>query len=377
MKILVAPDKYKSNMDSPTVCRIIGEAFRKVMPCAEIVLLPMADGGEGTVNALAWASGGELRRAEVTGPYGRKVTAEFALYRNGQAAVLEMSSASGIALADRSEWNPLKATTRGTGELIRAALDSGARDITIGIGGSATVDGGAGMAQALGFKLLDENGMELPPGGGPLTELARIDGSSADPRLKECVFHTACDVTSPLLGPQGAAQVFGPQKGATPEMIEVLERGLARLADVWMKQGMLPRVDQPGDGAAGGLGAGLKAFCGSQSRSGAQLVMNALDFRKHLAGADLVITGEGCTDAQTEAGKICGEIAKCAREARVPVLLLSGSLAGDPQEFFKTFDYAFSTSSGHTSLEATLANGRRDLAFSAENIAKLWSRSLL
>lgn len=374
MKIIIAPDKYKSNMDSPTVCRIIRDAFLRVIPDQEILMLPMADGGEGTVDALVSADHGTLHEVEVTGPLGRKVKARFGLYHQGQRAVMEMASASGIALLAASELNPLRASTYGTGELIRAILDRGIRHITIGIGGSATVDGGAGMAQALGFRLLDAEGRDLSPGGGTLHKLCRIDTSMADPRLAETEFCVACDVTSPLLGPEGAAAVFGPQKGATSEMIPVLEKGLSVLADVWKKQNMLAQVDAPGDGAAGGLGAGLKAFCKARSSSGAELVMKALEFEKHLQNTDLVITGEGRTDDQTEAGKICGEIAKAAHRHHVPVLLLSGSLAGDPDSFLNTFDYAFSTSSGHTSLEETLAHGRQDLAFSAENIARLWKR---
>ena len=315
----------------------------------------MADGGEGTVHALVSADNGILQEVEVTGPLGKKVKAQFGLYHQKQRAVLEMASASGIALLDRKELDPMKASTYGTGELIRAILDMGIRHITIGIGGSATVDGGAGMAQALGYRLLDAAGNELPPGGGALCNLCTIDAGMADPRLAETEFCVACDVTSPLLGPEGAAAVFGPQKGATPEMIPVLEKGLSVLASVWKKQNMLDRVDAPGDGAAGGLGAVLKAFCKAVPESGAKLVMKALDFEKHLQGADLVITGEGRTDDQTEAGKICGEIANVSHRYNIPVLLLSGSLEGNLDSFLNTFDYAFSTSSGHTSLEATLA----------------------
>ena len=375
MKIVIAPDKYKSNMDSPTVCRIIRDAFLKVMPEAQIIELPMADGGEGTVRALTAAAGGTFHKAVVSDPLGRRTTAVFGLFNQGKTAVMEMSSASGIALLQKTELNPLKTSTYGTGELIRAILDHGAREIIIGIGGSATVDGGAGMAQALGFRLLDQNHQELEKGGGSLIHLQEIDISHADPRLKETTFHTACDVTSPLLGPKGAAAVFGPQKGATPEMVQLLEKGLSRLSEIWKTSGLLSCADQPGDGAAGGLGAGLKAFCKARFRSGAQLIMNALKFKENIADADLVITGEGKTDSQTEAGKICGEIAAAAHEEGVPVLLLSGSLEGNVMDFFKIFDYAFSTSSGHTTLEATLAHSREDLAFSAENIARIWERS--
>lgn len=252
MKIVLAPDKFKSCMTSPEICRIMSEAFRAELPDAEIVSLPMADGGDGTTRAMAAALGAEIRTAEVTGPLGGKVSAEYAFRPETGTGVLEMASASGIALVRREDLNPMKATTYGTGELLKALLDDGAKEITIGIGGSATVDGGTGLAQALGYRFLDQNGNPLGLGAGPLSALDRIDASQADPRLKTVRISVACDVTSPLLGEQGAARVFGPQKGATPEMVEVLESNLSRLAEVWIGQGFLDTVAAPGDGAAGG-----------------------------------------------------------------------------------------------------------------------------
>ena len=369
MKIVLAPDKFKSCMTSPEVCRIMTRAFHSVMPDAEIISLPMADGGDGTMQAIASAMGGEIRKMTVVGPLGDPVEAEYAYLPESRTGVVEMASASGIALVDRSRLNPLKATTFGTGQLLKALLDAGAEDITIGIGGSATVDGGAGMAQALGYRLLDADGNDLPHGAEALSRLERIDASQADPRLKNVRISIACDVTSPLLGANGAARVFGPQKGATPEMVEILENNLAHLGNVWIRQGMLNSVEEPGDGAAGGLGAGLRAFCKAEARSGAKLIMDLLHFEEHLNNASLVITGEGRTDDQTEAGKLCGEIASAAHAHNVPVLLLSGALAGNLEYFNRTFDFAFSISSGHTDLDSALKNGPDDLYFFCRNLA--------
>lgn len=374
MRIVFAPDKYKSCMTAPEVCAVLDKAFRSIFPEAEFVSLPLADGGEGTVDALLSAAGsdGVRRRVVVTGPLGAKTEAAFGLIGDGSTAVLEMASASGIALLSPSGLDPRRATTYGTGELIRHALDSGAREILIGIGGSATVDGGAGMAQALGYRLLDSDGKDLPPGGAPLCRLAKIDLSGADPRIFHTRFRIACDVTSPLLGPNGAARVFGPQKGADPVCVEELERGLANLAACWKTAGLLSDdADRPGDGAAGGLGAGLRAFCRAVPESGAKLVMDVLHFRERLRGASLVVTGEGRTDSQTGAGKLCGSVAKVAHEEGVPVLLLSGALESRPEDFHPVFDYAFSISPGRTSLDAALKNGPADLYAFAVNLARL------
>lgn len=373
MKIILAPDKFKGNMTSPEVCDILQGAFLSVMPSAQIISLPMADGGEGTVDAVVAANRGEIRRVEVTGPLGEKVSAALGLYDDRRSAVLEMSSASGLALLDPSRLDPLSANTYGTGELIRAALDCGVRELTIGIGGSATVDGGAGMAQALGYRLLDKNGRDLPPGAKHLKDLASIDASGADRRLFETDIRVACDVTNPLLGPNGAAAVYGPQKGAkTPEMVEELEKSLTVLADLWLLNSWLESVDRPGDGAAGGLGAGLRAFCKATPTSGARLVMKMLRLEKHLEGASLLVTGEGCTDSQTESGKLCAEVAAVCKQHSVPVLLLSGALKGNPDGFNRTFDFAFSTSTGaHASIAEAIRAGKTDLRFTAVNLAKL------
>ncbi len=371
MKILFAPDKYKSCMTAPRICEILTRVFRPFFPGAELVSLPMADGGEGTTDAVLAAADGEKRTVTVTGPLGEKVQASFGLFRNRTCAVMEMASASGIALLKPEELDPRNATTYGTGELIRAALDEGVSEIILGIGGSATVDGGAGMAQALGYRLLDEKGQDIPFGGAPLARLKTIDSSGADKRIFRTRIRVACDVTNPLLGPNGAAAVFGPQKGADEECVKLLENNLAILADCWMKSGLVENVTSPGDGAAGGLGAGLRAFCHAEQESGAQLVMESLQFRKHLEGADFVITGEGRTDSQTGSGKLCSAVAEAAHAHGVPVILLSGSLEDGGKDLYPLFDYAFSISPGHVSLADALADGERDLELFAQNLARL------
>ncbi len=360
-------------MTSPEICRIMSEAFRETIPGVEIISLPMADGGDGTVRTLAYAMNAEIRTKKVCGPLGDDVVAEYAYHSETKCGIIEMASASGIALIPRSKLNPIRATTYGTGQLLKAVMDDGAETVIMGIGGSATVDGGTGMARALGFHFLDKNGNEIPADMEQMKNLSEISCKKVDPRLKKVNFSVACDVTSPLLGPDGAATVFGPQKGATPEMVGILENSLSSIAKVWLQQGMLNSVEQPGDGAAGGLGAGLRAFCSAKSVSGAKLVMNLLHFEEHLKDADLVITGEGQTDVQTQAGKLCAEIAKKAHEHGVPVMLLSGALAKNDKldSFNDLFDYAFSISSGHTNLESALQSGPDDLMFFCRNLGKL------
>ncbi|MBP5587032.1 MAG: glycerate kinase [Lentisphaeria bacterium] len=375
MKIVFAPDKFKMCMKSSTVCRVLEKAFRTVMPDAELVSVPVSDGGEGMTRALADALHGEIRTVTVTGPDGKPVEAEFALVNNGLTAVFEMSSASGLYLVNPLKRDPMTATTYGTGEVIRAILDLGVRDILIGLGGSATVDGGAGMAQALGYGLLDAGGRDIPRGGGALHLLSRIAVAGADPRIHETRITTACDVRNPLSGPFGAAQVYGPQKGATPDMVAKLDLNLRHLFTVWERQSMLLPKELPGDGAAGGLGAGLRAFCGAQPKSGAELVLDAISFRRRIAGADLVVTGEGRTDTQTAEGKLCCAVADAAHREGIPVLLLSGAVEGAPEELAKTYDFALSTSTGRRTLEEAMAAGPDDLYFTAVNAARLFQHT--
>lgn len=286
----------------------------------------MADGGDGTAAAIVGATGGRWVRCPVSDPLGRRIQSKFGLAGDGCRAVVEMASASGLVLLTPEERNPLLTTTRGTGELIRAALDRGAGWLLIGIGGSATNDGGMGMARALGVRFLDEQGHELPEGGGSLARLARIDARGIDPRLKATRIAVACDVDNPLFGPRGAAYVYGPQKGATPAMVKELDAGLRRLAAILRRDLGVAVGSLPGAGAAGGLGAGLVAFLNGRLRSGVDLVVEAVDLPGRLAGCDLVITGEGRLDGQTVFGKAPAGVAEVAKQLGLPVIAICGSL---------------------------------------------------
>ncbi|MDR1143533.1 MAG: glycerate kinase [Spirochaetaceae bacterium] len=376
MKIIIVPDSFKGNMSAGEVCAAIEEGIRNAEAAAgkqpaEVLKLPLADGGEGTARALTEAAGGRFVKVRVTGPLGDPVTAAFGLIHDEKTAVLDLASASGIELIPRERLNPLKATTRGAGELIAAALDAGARDLVIGIGGSATNDGGMGMLAALGFKLLDEAGKPLGPGAEALARGAWFDSSGANPRLKETTITVACDVTNPLLGPRGASAIFGPQKGADPAMVQVLDNCLARLGQCWVDAGLAPDVEQPGDGAAGGAGAALRICLGAKIESGAMLVMKHAGFFEKISGADLAITGEGMSDSQTlKSGKLCAIVARESHAAGVPVALLSGGLGGDLPEILGLFDYAASISCGETSLDDMIRQSRRDLVFAAENFVR-------
>lgn len=328
MKIVIAPDSFKESLSALQVANAIEKGFRDIFPEAEYVKIPMADGGEGTVQALVDATGGKIVEKQVTGPLGEPVNAFFGLLGDGKTAVIEMAAASGLHLVPHKKRNPLIATTRGTGELIRAALDYGVTHMIIGIGGSATNDGGAGMVQALGGRLLDGDGQELAFGGGSLSRLAKIDISQLDPRLKHVRVEVACDVDNPLTGPQGASAVFGPQKGATPDMVRQLDENLQRYAEV-IEQTLGKQVNVPGAGAAGGLGAGLLAFLDAELKRGIDIVLEAVQFDRKVAGASLVITGEGRIDGQTIYGKTPVGVAKAAKKHRVPVIALAGSLSDD------------------------------------------------
>lgn len=326
MKIVVAPDSFKGSLSAGDVCRAVARGIRAVWPDADVHAVPMADGGEGTVQALVDATGGRLVEMTVTGPLGEPVRAAYGILGDGRTAVIEMAAASGLPLVPEEHRNPLITTTYGTGELIRGALDAGCRNVIIGIGGSATVDGGAGMAQALGAGLFDADGRQLPPGGGSLDRLADIDLSGLHPALRETTITIASDVNNPLCGPRGAARVFGPQKGATPEMVEILDRNLGHLARVILDRLGVDVAEVPGAGAAGGLGAGLIAFTGARLRPGVELVIEATGLARRLEGADLVITGEGRIDGQTVHGKAPMGVARLASAMGIPVIAVVGSL---------------------------------------------------
>lgn len=329
MRIVVAPDSYKGSLSAAEVAIHMEEGIREVVPDAEVVKIPMADGGEGTVDAIISATGGQLHAVEVIGPLGDPVTAVYGVTGDGMTAVIEMAAASGIMLVPREKLNPLEATTYGTGQLIRAALDRGCRSIIIGIGGSATNDGGAGMAQALGVRLLDAEGADIAYGGGRLSAISRIDISGLDPRIAECAIKIACDVTNPLCGPEGASAVFGPQKGATEQMIRLLDEGLRHYSKLIYDQLGIDVGEARGAGAAGGLGAGMIAFLSAHMVSGIELVLEATGFENQVRQAQLVFTGEGRTDAQTVYGKTPAGVAAAAKKYNKPVICLSGGVSFD------------------------------------------------
>ena len=326
MKIVIAPDSYKGSIYASDAARAMEDGVRRVLPDAEVVLVPVADGGDGTLETLVETSGGRIITSDVTGPLGETVSAQWGAMGDGVTAVAEMARTSGLALVRLEDRDPLNATTYGLGEVILEALEAGYRRFILGIGGSATNDAGAGMAQALGVRLLDADGAELPPGGAALARLDSIDTSGLDARAADADFDVACDVNNPLTGPEGASAVYGPQKGATPEMIEQLDAALSNFAQV-VKRDLGADVDGvPGSGAAGGLGGGIMAFLGGRLRPGVDIVLDTVDLASRLDGADLIITGEGCMDFQTVYNKAPIGVARLAGERNIPVIGVSGSL---------------------------------------------------
>ncbi|MEG0767657.1 MAG: glycerate kinase, partial [Clostridia bacterium] len=341
----------------------------------DVDLLPIADGGEGTVAALLAATGGQSRTARVTGPMGKPVVATWGLLGDGQTAVLEMAAASGLPLVPEAERDILRASTYGTGELIRAALDAGCPRIVIGLGGSATNDGGAGMAQALGAHLLDARGAELGPGGGALAHLARLDLCRLDMRLRNTTFFVACDVRNPLCGPQGASAIFGPQKGASPAQVTQLDANLRHYASLLLRDAGADVQDAPGAGAAGGLGAGMMAFLGAQLRPGFTLVAEETHMDARIAAADCVITGEGCTDAQTLMGKAPAGVASLARAHGVMAICLSGCLRAGYEALYETgMTACFALAQGPTSLADSIAQTPVLLEARAQDIGRILRR---
>ena len=325
--IAIAPDSFKGAISAEGAARAIAEGLAVSFPKAEFRLIPMADGGEGTVNAWAASTGAKRITAAVQDPLGRPVKAEYAYDSSSGTAVIEMAAANGLPLLAPDERNPLVTSTYGTGELVRDALDHGARHIILGIGGSATNDGGTGLASALGARLLDARRRELPPGGAALARLAKIDFSGLDRRLTKTRIEVACDVTNPLCGPNGASAVYGPQKGASPRDVAKLDAALRRLAEVAaVTPECAGRADpeSPGAGAAGGLGFGLVAFCGAKLRRGVRIVAESVRLRERLKGCDLVIAGEGRLDSQTANGKTPAGVAEVAKRAGVPCIAICG-----------------------------------------------------
>ncbi|PJX43282.1 MULTISPECIES: glycerate 2-kinase [unclassified Klebsiella] len=329
MKIVIAPDSYKESLSAAEVAQAIEKGFREIFPDAQYVSIPVADGGEGTVEAMIAATQGTEHSAWVTGPLGEKVEACWGMSGDGVTAFIEMAAASGLGLVPPEKRNPLITTSRGTGELILQALAHGAKRIIIGIGGSATNDGGAGMMQALGARLCDAEGQEIGHGGGSLSRLSRIDLSAIDPRLRDGMIRVACDVTNPLVGERGASRIFGPQKGATETMIVELDRNLGHYADVIKALLQVDVKAIPGAGAAGGMGAALMALLNAELRSGIDIVTEALNLEEQILDCSLVVTGEGRIDSQSIHGKVPVGVARVAKKYRKPVIGIAGSLTHD------------------------------------------------
>ncbi|WP_064498909.1 glycerate kinase [Bacillus safensis] len=370
MKIVIAPDSFKESLSAYETACAIERGFRSVLPNAEYIKLPMADGGEGTVQSLVDATGGHIVHQVVTGPLGEPVDAFFGMLGDSQTAVIEMAAASGLHLVPREKRNPLWTTSRGTGELILAALDKGAKHVIIGLGGSATNDGGVGMMQGLGAAFLDKTGHALTSGGGALHQLASIDLSGLDPRLQSVRLEAACDVDNPLTGERGASAVFGPQKGADEAMVQVLDKNLAHFAQIAEKQLNVSFGDAAGTGAAGGLGASLLGFLQADLQKGIDIVLKAVHFDDVIKEADLVITGEGRIDRQTIYGKTPIGVAKAAKQYNLPVIAIAGSLSKDSAVVHDYgIDALFSIVPGITSLSEAIHDANLHVERTARNIA--------
>lgn len=370
MKVVIASDSFKESLSAREVVELIEAGFREVFPDWTYVQMPVADGGEGTVDALVAATDGRHISHRVTGPLGDPVDAFFGLTGDGRTAVIEMAAAGGLMLLPLERRDPLRTSTYGVGELIRHALDLGARHFIIGLGGSATNDGGAGMAQALGAQLLDGNGNAIERGGAALSSLAHIDISNIDPRLAECEIEVACDVDSPLFGPSGASTIFGPQKGATPAMVTQLDASLLHYARCIARDLGIDVAHLPGGGAAGGLGAGLVAFTQAILRPGAQIIFDAVGLDRHVREADLVITGEGRIDGQSIHGKTPVAVAALGQRHAKPVIALTGALGeGAGLVLDHGIDAMFSVVSYPCTMEEALEQASRNVLGTARNIA--------
>lgn len=370
MKIVIAPDSYKESLSASEVAQAIEKGFREIFPDAQYVSVPVADGGEGTVEAMIAATQGSEHHALVTGPLGEKVKASWGMSGDGKTAFIEMAAASGLGLVPPEKRNPLITTSRGTGELILQALESGATTIIIGIGGSATNDGGAGMVQALGAKLRDANGTEIGFGGGSLNSLNMIDITELDPRLKHCTIRVACDVTNPLVGDNGASRIFGPQKGANEAMMAELDNNLTHYADIIKKSLRVEVKDVPGAGAAGGMGAALMAFLGAELKSGIEIVTTALNLEEHIHDCTLVVTGEGRIDSQSIHGKVPVGVASVAKKYHKPVIGIAGSLTRDVGVVHQYgIDAVFSVLTSISTLEEAFRGAFDNIYRASRNIA--------
>lgn len=370
-KIVFAPQGFKESLTGIEIARAMAQGAKAVWPDAEAVLVPVADGGDGTLQSLVDASGGEVRTTRALDPLGREIDVEWGALGDGQTAVIEMARSSGLALLNPDERDPLRTTTFGVGQVMKVALDAGFTHFIIGIGGSATNDGGAGMAQALGARLLDADGKDLEPGGAALANLDRIDTTGFDERLASAAIDVACDVNNPLCGATGASAIFGPQKGATPEQVAQLDAALNQFGQIAMRDLGRDVGEIPGAGAAGGLGAGLMAFANARLRLGADIVLEAVGLEEKLEGADLVIVGEGQFDRSTAFNKSPVAVAQRARSRGIPVIGIAGSLGAGYHEVHEHgINAVFSLVSGPMTLQDAMADTEKLVARAVEEACR-------
>lgn len=374
MKIIIAPDSFKASMTASEAAAAIERGLKKILHDADIVKIPMADGGEGTVSALVASTKGRFVETKALDPLGHKITGIYGILGDDKTAVIEMAAVSGLPLVPADLQNPLNTTTYGTGELIRDALNAGCREFIIGIGGSATNDAGAGMAQALGVKFFREDASEITEfmRGGLLRDVARMDTSGIHPAIAESHVTVACDVDNPLLGPHGCAHVYAPQKGATPEIAEQLDSDMAYFIDIVEKATGHSVRDVPGAGAAGGLGAGLMAFLNAELKPGIELVLNASEFPNRISGADMIITGEGKLDYQTAFGKTIAGVTSAARQKDIRVIALAGTIEPSPKLYEIGLLSYFSICPGPMHLADAIRNGPELLEDLAERVMRLY-----
>lgn len=370
MKIVIVPDSFKESLSALQVADAVEAGFKTIFPDAQYIKLPMADGGEGTVVSMIEATQGTLKEVTVTGPLGNEVTAFYGLSGDGKTAIIEMAAASGLHLVPPAKRDPRVTTTFGTGELILAALDDGVEKIILGIGGSATNDGGAGMMQALGAVFRDAQGASLPFGGSALASLDSVDMQALDPRLSQTELVVACDVSNPLCGSEGASVTFGPQKGATPKMVSELDAALRHYGETIEFLTGKSVTDVAGAGAAGGMGVPLMIWLDAKMQPGIEMVIETLDLRKVVQGADLMITGEGCMDRQTIQGKTPVGVARVAKAFGIPVIALVGGMSDDYAVVHDHgIDAVFSVIPGICSLDDALAQAAQNIETTARNIA--------
>ena len=372
MKFVLAPDSFKESLTAQEVADAMEIGIKKVFPNAECVKVPMADGGEGTVQSLVDGTDGKIYEVSVTGPLGKIVNARYGILGDNETAVIEMAEASGIHYVEKEKRNPLITTTYGTGEVIKEALNKGVKKIIIGIGGSATNDGGAGMIQALGGRLLDKEGNDLSFGGGSLDKLDRIDLTKFDERINKVKVEVACDVNNTLTGEEGASAIFGPQKGATPDLVKLLDKNLGHYAQIVKEQLGKDMANEKGAGAAGGLGFALLTFCNGELKPGIDIVIEYSNLDTKIQGASYVLTGEGSIDGQTKFGKTPYGVAQVAKKYDIPVIAVAGNVGSGTEELYGLgFNSILSIMPGVMTLDKALVTGKKNIENTVENIARL------